>query len=202
MSIPKKIFTIWLNDEIPMPETLVNWVKTHDIPGYEHKLITLENCYRGDRYIQEAIGAKKWVKASDFLRMYYLYTEGGIYLDCDMEVLKPEGFEPLLENKMFITSEAANGYFANAAIGAESGHPSVGRYLYLISTNFRGDGCLTFEPGIRAWCDIMFITNKEALGIKWYEPEYFFPYSNITLETKITDKTICIHHYVTMWESK
>ena len=40
-------------------------------------------------YVQEAYEAKKWAFVSDYCRFYVLYNYGGIYLDTDVELLKP-----------------------------------------------------------------------------------------------------------------
>jgi len=48
------------------------------------------------RFYQERI----WSHVSDYIRVYVLYTHGGIYLDTDMEVIKPLG-ELLLTNNFF-----------------------------------------------------------------------------------------------------
>ena len=42
--IPKTIITIWLGSD--MPEHVEKCVRTHDIPGYEHLLITNKNVMR------------------------------------------------------------------------------------------------------------------------------------------------------------
>ena len=39
-------------------------------------------------YVEQAIKARKWAFAADYVRLYALYTEGGIYLDSDVEVFK------------------------------------------------------------------------------------------------------------------
>ena len=40
-------------------------------------------------YVKEAFDAGKWAFAADYIRIYALYKEGGIYLDSDVKVLKP-----------------------------------------------------------------------------------------------------------------
>ncbi len=36
-------------------------------------------------YVREAIAAKKWAFASDYVRLHALYSEGGVYLDSDVQ---------------------------------------------------------------------------------------------------------------------
>ena len=199
--IPKRIFTIWFNEDPELPPMVKRCIESQKIPGYEHRLITLENCYKDSRYIKECLSAKQWVKASDWLRMWYLYTEGGIYLDADMEVLKGKNFDDLLDNRIFLAKEAG-GYWANAAIGSEPGHPTIKEYLRRVEDNFRGDGDSIFEPGIRTFTDVFWEADREGLGIKEYPTDYFFPYNHITHEIKITENTRVYHHYMTSWSVK
>lgn len=39
-------------------------------------------------WVRQAFERKKYAFAADYIRLYALATEGGIYLDCDVEVLK------------------------------------------------------------------------------------------------------------------
>lgn len=40
-------------------------------------------------YFEQAVKAKNWAAASDLLRLYVLEEYGGIYLDCDVQVIRP-----------------------------------------------------------------------------------------------------------------
>lgn len=39
-------------------------------------------------YVRAALAAEKWAYASDWLRFAALFAEGGVYLDCDVELLR------------------------------------------------------------------------------------------------------------------
>lgn len=54
-------------------------------------------------FVAEAVAAKKWAFASDYIRVYSLYNEGGIYLDSDVLVRKKMDF--VLENRAFSAVE-------------------------------------------------------------------------------------------------
>jgi hypothetical protein len=203
--IPKRIITIWLSNRKEFPVLIERCINSQKIEGYEHKIITLENCYRGSKYVNEALamaektGEVKWfVKASDWLRVYHIWDEGGIYLDADMEVLPNKNFDDLLDNRMFTENEVY-GMPANAGFGAEKGHSFLKRYLDRIEENFKGDGDLVFEPGVRAFADLIWIADKEKEGIKIYNTELFFPYKHGTKEINITPDTRVFHHYANTW---
>ncbi|MCR8872910.1 glycosyltransferase [Phocaeicola barnesiae] len=40
-------------------------------------------------YVQKALAHKKYAFVSDYIRLYALYNDGGIYLDTDVMLLKP-----------------------------------------------------------------------------------------------------------------
>lgn len=103
--IPKKIHFCWLSNE-PYPKVIrdcmATWQKTH--PEYEIKHWNTKNFdVNSVPYVKEAYEARKWAFAADYIRMYALYTEGGIYLDTDVKLLKKlDGF---LDNAFFSCME-------------------------------------------------------------------------------------------------
>ena len=141
--------------------------------------------------------AKNWVKAADFLKIYYLYIDGGIYLDADVEVLT--NFDDLLSDRLFMGKEESIGFFSNAIIGAEAGHPTLGEYLNKVEQNFRGDGDLVFEAGMRLWTDVVTWAQNKDLGIKIYPQEYFMPFDNITKQENITPNSRTKHYFSSSW---
>ena len=119
--IPKKIHFCWLSgDEFPpLIQYCINtWNKV--LPDYE---IILWDTNRFDinsvAWVKEAFEAKKYAFAADYIRLYAVYTEGGIYLDSDVEMIK--SFNDLLPNKAFIGFEAATEAVEAAIFGGEPG---------------------------------------------------------------------------------
>ncbi len=175
-----------------MPEWIKECVKTHGIEGYDHELITLENCFKGTRYIKECIEAKRWAKAADYLRIHYLNKYGGVYLDSDVKVLKP--FYDLLQDKMFV-GEEENGFVSNAIIGSIPEHPILQDYLGKVERNFIGGGDLVFQPGMYLWTEI----TRYSKDVSIYPPEYFLPYNHHLNRTIITENTRTIHFFNKSW---
>ena len=99
--IPKTIHYCWFSgDEKPdlVKRCIESWHK--HLPNYNIK------CWDGKSfdfdsvdYVREAMGIKAYAHASDYVRLYALYTEGGIYLDSDVEVFR--SFDELLDNRFF-----------------------------------------------------------------------------------------------------
>ena len=82
-------------------------------------------------FLKEALAVKKWAYAADFVRLYAVYNEGGIYLDTDVKVFK--SFDSLLEAKAFIGKENSihfeggftAQYLSSHCFGAEPHHPFI-----------------------------------------------------------------------------
>lgn len=119
--IPKKIHYVWLGGG-KMPSKIKKCMKSWNkhLPDYEIV------CWDENRFdinsvpwVKEAYEAKKYAFAADYIRCYALYTEGGIYLDTDVEVLK--SFDPLLHLPYFMGKETGSP-IESAVIGAEKGN--------------------------------------------------------------------------------
>lgn len=119
--IPKKNHFCWLSgDEFPplIKHCINTWHQV--LPEYE---IVLWDTKRFDinsvPWVKEAFEAKKYAFAADYIRLYAVYTEGGIYLDSDVEMLK--SFNSILNYKSFIGFEASTGGIEAAIFGTEKG---------------------------------------------------------------------------------
>lgn len=86
--IPRKIHFCWLSGD-PLPPSIKKCMDTWKkvMPDYEWKLWNTENFdVNSIPYVKEAYEKRKWAFAADYIRVYALYTEGGIYLDSDVKV--------------------------------------------------------------------------------------------------------------------
>lgn len=89
--IPKIIHYCWFGrGEMPKQalQCIESWKRI--MPNYELKEWT-ENNFDIDSnlYVKQAYEARKFAFVTDYVRLYALYTEGGIYMDTDVEALKP-----------------------------------------------------------------------------------------------------------------
>ena len=88
--IPKKIHYCWLSGE-EMPLWLKKCMKTWKdvMPDYE---LVLWDKKKFDvtslAFLEESCKVKRWAFAADYIRLYALYNEGGIYLDTDVIIKK------------------------------------------------------------------------------------------------------------------
>ena len=89
--IPKKIHYCWFGGN-PLPSLAVKCIESWKkyLPDYEIKEWNESNFdLNYNDYVREAYEAKKWAFITDVVRLYAMVTEGGIYMDTDVEVLKP-----------------------------------------------------------------------------------------------------------------
>lgn len=105
MPIPKKIHYCWLSGDA-LPEDAVKCINTWKKTMPEYELVLWDKNkfdITSVPFVEEACRVKKWAFAADFIRLYAIYTEGGIYLDTDVYVLKK--FDAFLENDFFTSLE-------------------------------------------------------------------------------------------------
>lgn len=105
--IPKIIHYTWFSGEEMPPivkDCIASWKRC--MPDYEYRLWDLEAIQEIDApFLKEALAARKWAFAADYVRLYALYHEGGIYLDTDVMVYKP--LDEFLHHEVFIGQEDA-----------------------------------------------------------------------------------------------
>lgn len=122
--IPATIHHVWVGP--PMPDRLAAYVATWKAlhPTWEHRLWTefhdLENQDLYDR-ADEIAGRFAGQLRSDLARYEILWRHGGVYVDADMEALRP--FDPLLDAEAFAGWEDDGRWVNNAVLGAVPGHP-------------------------------------------------------------------------------
>ena len=155
--IPRILHYVWLGDA-PRPQKVLDCIESwrRHCPGWEIRAWgndfakTVEN-----RYVREALAHRKWAFVSDWIRLYALVTQGGFYLDTDMEMEKP--FDGFLGNKFVISWERMNERtnINCGVIGCEPGNPIAAGMLGLYDglSFVRPDGELDQTPNAVRFVD-------------------------------------------------
>lgn len=212
--IPKIIHYCWLSND-PLPPQLQycidSWKKY--MPDYKIIKWDLERFpLEKSIWVKQAFEMKRYAFAADYIRLYALATEGGIYLDSDVEVLK--SFDNLLNLPYFICKENSPQGLEAATIGAEKGTPWICKCLesYHGKHFIEKDGSFntTVLPSILKKCIVdnysmqlintpsEFIVNPNVVCV--LPSDYFSPKNYVTKKIKITKNTYSIHHFAGTWQ--
>ena len=131
--IPKTIHYVWLGKgemSARAKHCIESWKKY--LPDYEIKEWNEDNFdINYNNWTKHSYENKKYAFTSDVVRLYALYTEGGIYMDTDVEVYKP--LDEFLNEEGFTGFEAVN-YPSTATLGAEKGNPVIKKMLDFYDT--------------------------------------------------------------------
>jgi mannosyltransferase OCH1-like enzyme len=103
--IPKKLHYCWFGNK-KMPQRLLRCIKTWQLtmPDYEIKRWDESNTNMNSNvFVEESYNVKKWAFVTDYIRLFALYNEGGIYLDTDVIVTKR--FDDFLQDDFFSAVE-------------------------------------------------------------------------------------------------
>ncbi len=204
--IPKIIHYCWFGYN-PKPELVLKCIESWKrfCPDYEIKEWN-ENSFDvdGNAFTREAYLAKKWAFVSDYVRGYALLNYGGVYLDTDMELLKP--LDPLLVNPFFAGFEV-NDSLASCVIGSNAEYEIIRQYWdYYQGKHFQENGKIIITTSPIVLTDILKKQGLELNGKKQcvnncmiYPRTAFSPTSLQWVIGKYSSKTIGIHHFMDSW---
>ena len=212
MSIPKIIHYCWLGGN-PKPDSVLrcidSWRKY--CPDYEIREWNESNLdISMNEYTRQAYEAKAWGFVPDYLRLWIVYTHGGIYLDTDVQIIR--SFDPLLKEKGFAGFEDDEHIALGLGFGAEAENPMIAKQMAVYDgLRFRNeDGSYNRTPSPQYSTELMkqlgLHPNNGSVqyidGFACYPPEYFCPKSFQTGMMKLTKNTFSIHQFDASWYSE
>lgn len=200
--IPKIIHYCWLsNDEIP--ENLKKYMQTwkDKLPDYEFIKWDFGRFDKdSSKWVSDAFDNKKYAFAADFIRLYAIYNIGGIYLDMDVEVLKP--FDELLNKPYMLAYESNKKKGIEAGIfGAEKGNGFIKACLdYYDGRSFiKEDGSFDQIPLPQIMQSVL---DGYCKKLDLYDCNYFTAKSFETGEEFPNSNTFTIHHFAGSWKTE
>lgn len=205
--IPKIIHYCWIGDK-PIPEhnrkIMESWKKF--CPDYEIKEWNESNYdFTKNRYMREAFENKQWAFAPDYARLDIIYEYGGIYLDTDVELLKP--LDDLLNLTGFMGFENSKVCAPGLGFGAIPKLQIIKelRDYYEELSFVKEDGTLNKIVGPAHQTNYLLkkglIQNdslQEIEGLTIFPTEYFSP-KNFLGEINLTRNSYSIHHFDASW---
>ncbi len=193
-----------------MPELalkcIASWHKY--LPEYEYKLWNEDTFdINSVPYVKEAYEARKFAFITDYIRLWALNKFGGVYMDTDVEILRP--LDEFMKLPAFTGYEASSsmapvtGLMASAANGVWVKE----QLAYYDDKHFRrADGTLDLTPNTITISKIM-TDNGFVIDGKYgvykndmhvFPVDYFCPLTS-TRVLKLTSNTACIHHFAGSW---
>lgn len=154
-------------------------------------------------FTRQTFETKKFGFLSDYVRLYALKKYGGIYLDLDIEMLKP--IDDLLENDSFIGFE--NKYWCGSTpIGGQGEWIDDLLEIYN-KRDFIVNGKMQMIPAPVIFTDVLvkkygLIQNNTLQkfgGLTVYPDDYLSPKNFWTGEIKTTENSYFIHYYAASW---
>lgn len=206
--IPKIIYAAWCGDK-PLPTDdcyIDSWAEK--LPGYELRML-------GDADIPDAPCAKallergKIVNAAQYACWSRLYETGGIYLDHDVDVLRP--FDDLLEWDAFLGVEhdgPGSNWAACGVLAATPHHPFVREALAYMEGFDYDHPKVENELGPRMWTKLLQQhgwDRKDADAtvafVRILNSKRFYPYAwQETFDPAcITPETYAVHRWAHTW---
>lgn len=210
--IPKIIHYCWFGRG-EMPELVQNCIAswhTH-MPDWEYRLWTEDkfDILSAPAYVQEAYAAKKYAFVSDYVRLWALEREGGLYMDVDFEVYKP--FDDLMNQY-----DAFAGYEGSkknpvmmGVIAAQAHHPWIENMMQTYKDRhfLLPNGNLDMTPNTGYFYNWMtalgFVADgkeKDWRGVHILPVEYFCP-GLTTGENMRCECTYCEHKGLHSWSN-
>lgn len=210
MSIPKVIHYCWFGNG-KMPPIAKKCIKSWKKYCPEYKLI----CHNEEnfdisqnKYAKQAYDAGKWAFVSDYVRLKVLYEEGGVYLDTDVEIIKP--IDNLIKERGFMGFDDSGVISTGLGFSCEKGNELIGKLLadYDDISFVRSDGTYDVTPCPDRNSETlrnlgMDLDNKDQIfmGLHMLPEDYLCPMKYYTGKKIITKNTYSIHHFCASWIS-
>lgn len=200
--IPKTIHYCWFGNN-PLPEKEIYCMNSwrEKLVDYQIKRWDENNSPLDHPFVKKMYKKKQWAFVSDYVRLYAIYHEGGIYLDTDMEVLK--SLDNCLEYNCFFGFEDESN--VNAAIfGAIAKNLFIKKCLnFYDSLNYEVNipkviTHLLQENGLNKY------GNQMVDDVKIFSSDFFYPWPyNSDFEiSMIKENSLSLHHWSKNWKIK
>ena len=206
--IPKIIHYCWFGGG-DKPELAVKCIESWKkyLSDYEIKEWNEENFdITQNQYVREAYENRKFAFVTDYVRLYAIYTEGGVYMDTDVEVIG--SYDLFLHHHAFSGFET-DGNVPTGMMAAEKGSIWAKELLdqYKNRVFVKPDGSFDMTTNTTVITNYMLhkglILNNQYQDFPelctMYPADYFCPKDHRTGIIRCTKNTTCIHHFAGSW---
>ena len=211
MSIPKILHYCWFGGKPkpPLAEKCIrSWKKfcpDFEIREWNESNFDLEQV---PAYVRQAYEAGRWAFVTDYVRLRALTEVGGVYLDTDVEIVRP--LDPFLKHEAFAGFEHLE-RVQTGVLACRKGFPLFQEFLAYYDTAVfrRPDGSMDTTTNVEI---LTGICRKKGLvfndtfqvvdGLAVYPREVFCPVDYDTMKLKKTRKTVTIHWFSGSWQTQ
>ena len=211
MAIPKMIHYCWSGGKPKPPlaeKCLKSWKKL--CPDYEIREWNEDNfdITTAPLYVRQAYEAGRWAFVTDYVRLKALTEMGGIYMDTDVEVVKP--LTPYLHHQAFAGFESPT-RIQTGLLACEKDFPLFREFLsyYETAQYYNPDGTENITTNVEvltALCERYGFRPNDTFqvvqGFAVYPREYFCPVDFDTEKLHRTRKTVVIHWFAASWHTQ
>ena len=204
--IPPQIHYCWFGGAMnrKTKECLESWKRL--CPAYEIICWNEKNApLQDNNYVRQAFEAKKWAFVSDYVRLAVLCDQGGIYLDTDVELLKP--LDILLRERGVIGFESDE-RIATCLMAAEPRHSFFysAKAQYQDMQFIRQDGSYDYMTNTERMTELFLKmglrqdnSQQKVCEVSIYPKDFFSPKDLKTGKICLTDNSLAIHHFQASW---
>ena len=211
MSIPKIIHYCWFGGKPKPPlaqKCIASWKKfcpDYEILEWNESNFDLSSA---PKYVHQAYEAGRWAFVTDYVRLVALVNMGGVYMDTDVEVVKP--LDAYLAHEAFAGFESID-RVQTGLLACSREFPLFREFLahydtaefilpdgsHDTTTNVEVLTRLCREHGLQ-----MNDRYQVVDGLAVYPREYFCPVDYDTEKLKRTRKTVTIHWFSGSWQTE
>ena len=187
--IPRTIHQIWVGPD-PVPDEfqpyIKSWKKHH--PGWDHILWTEKNLLDDPVRTEVLDRLRSPVERSDMLRLELLYRFGGVYVDTDLECLRP--LDDVIGDATFVATYFKPGRVTNTFVAAGPRHPLLEQALAEIKPRqvYGFDKEVAGPPFLARLC-------AQYEDVAYLEPAVLFPDGD-----EERANAVAIHHMSRTWK--
>ena len=205
--IPKIIHYCWFGGK-PLPRSMQRYIKSWQKYCPDYKICRWDESnfdVQARLYTRQAYEAKKFAFVSDVARLWILVNEGGIYLDTDVEVVKP--LDEILSYRAVSGFEDGKN-IPTGLMACEKGFALFEEFLHEYDhlpfiRQDRSYDLTTNVIRITAACKkrglVQNNTQQTVDGFTLLPQAYFCPKNYETGRISATPNTLTIHHFKGSW---
>lgn len=208
--IPKKIHYCWFGRN-PKPELAEKCIESWKKFCSDYEIIEWnEDNYdiqSAPLFVRQAYEAKKWAFVTDYVRLEVVYNNGGVYLDTDVEVIKP--LDDLIKYNAFFGTQNGIVIATGLGFGAEKKTAILMELManYQSIPFIKEDGsydsltCPERDTEVFIKHGLIGDNSLQILdgNIACLPLDYLSPKDYMTGNLTITDNTHTIHHFAESW---